>query len=285
MQQCITTSISTWVSSDWVMKQFVENRPLSFTLGIGGGIVALAVGSRLVLVPLFPQLTLDGVGLVLNWLFVAFSLALVAWLGWWDKIRLTAPVNRRGLVYVLPFAAIVFLPVAFGMAIPEVSLIEGEVLPAWVTVVLIVVGVALGAAISEELLYRGVLLRALEPRGRLYAGVVTATVFGVTHVSQIILGAPAMEWLVTMVLIIPTGIGLAAVAFRLESLWPLIVWHLAVDSTALYAARMPPAYIAILVGLTLLIGAMGVWLLRQDDRAARIAARHDSDGIVDPRSV
>lgn len=61
------------------------------------------------LVPLVPQLTLDRIGLVLNWLFVAFSLALVAWLGWWDNIRLTAPVNRRELMYLLPFAAIVYL--------------------------------------------------------------------------------------------------------------------------------------------------------------------------------
>lgn len=268
------------------MNSIIERRPLTFTLGICVGVVGLAVVSRLVLVPLFPQLTIHGIGLVLNWLFVAFSIALVAWLGWWDEIRLTAPVNRRALVYLLPLGAIVFLPVFFGMAVPEVALVEGETLSTWATVALIVVGVALGAALSEELLYRGVLLRALEPRGRLYAGVVTATVFGLTHVSQIVLGAPAVEWLVTMLLIVPTGVGLAAVAFRLESLWPLIVWHFAVDSTALHAASMPTAYIAILIGLTVLVGAMGVWLLRQDDRAVRTEVRNDpTTAVVDPDSV
>lgn len=268
------------------MNTLIERKPLAFTVGIGLGIVALAVVSRLVLVPLFPQLTTQGIGLILNWIFVAFSIALVAWLGWWDKIRLTSPVNRRALVYLLPFAGIVLLPVVFGMAVPELSLVEGEILPAWATIAVIVVGVALGAAVSEELLYRGVLLRALEPRGRLYAGVVTATVFGLTHVSQIILGAPAVEWLVTMILIIPTGIGLAAVAFRLESLWPLIAWHLAVDSTALHAASMPAAYIALLLGLTVLIGVMGVWLLRHDDRVAQADAREDgASPIIDAESA
>lgn len=268
------------------MNTIIERRPLTFTLGIGVGVVTLAVVSRLVLAPLFPQLTLHGIGLILNWMFVAFSIALVAWLGWWDKIRLTEPVNRRAVVYLLPLVAIVFLPVVFGMSVPEVALIEGETLSTWATVAVIVVGVALGAAISEELLYRGVLLRALEPRGRLYAGVVTAAVFGLTHVSQIILGAPVVEWLITIFLIIPTGIGLAAVAFRLESLWPLVVWHLAVDSTALHAASMPTAYIAILLALTVLVGVMGVWLLRQDDRAARTDARNDpASTVIDPDSA
>ncbi|SEO80171.1 CAAX protease self-immunity [Halogranum amylolyticum] len=267
------------------MDTIVERRPLIFTLGIGVGIIALAVVSRLVLAPLLPQLTREGIGLLLNWIFVAFSIGLVSWLGWWDKVRLTAPANRRALVYLLPFAAIVFLPIVFGMAVPEVALIEGETLPAWATIVLIVVGVALGAAISEELLYRGVLLRALEPRGRLYAGVVTATVFGLTHVSQIVLGAPVMEWLVTMFLIIPTGIGLAAVTFRLESLWPLVVWHFAVDSTSLHAASMPTAYVASLLGLTVLVGAMGIWLLRHDDKAARPDARNDlASAVIDSDS-
>ncbi|WP_311172386.1 CPBP family intramembrane glutamic endopeptidase [Halobellus ordinarius] len=266
------------------MQSIVERRPVAVTLGIGAGIVALAVFSRLVLEPLFPQLTQSGIGLVLNWLFVAFSIGLVAWLGWWGKIRLTARVNRRALVYLLPFAAIVFLPVVFGMAVPEVSLVEGEIRPAWLTVVLIVVGVALGAAISEELLYRGVLLRVLEPRGRLFAGVLTATLFGLTHVSQIILGGPAVEWLVSIILIIPMGIGLAAVAFRLESLWPLVVWHLAVDVTALHAASMPTGYIVALVALTIISGVMGIWLLRKDDQVARLATAHDAvDTVVQPK--
>ncbi|MUV57723.1 type II CAAX prenyl endopeptidase Rce1 family protein [Halogeometricum sp. CBA1124] len=96
----------------------------------------------------------------------------------------------------------VFVPVAFGFAIPDVSLVEGTTLPAWAALFVVVVGVALGAAVSEELLYRGVLLRALEPRGRVLAVVLPAVVFGLSHVSQVVLGNSLAEWLPQMILII-----------------------------------------------------------------------------------
>ena len=80
------------------MNTTVERRPIVFTLGVTIALIGVAVAGRLVLAPLLPQLTLDGIGLLLNWLLVGVTIALVAWLGWWEKIRLTAPVNRRALV-------------------------------------------------------------------------------------------------------------------------------------------------------------------------------------------
>lgn len=257
------------------MNTIVERRPIASTLGVTIAIIGLAVAGRLVLVPLLPQLTLDGIGLLLNWLFVGITIALVAWLGWWNKIRLTDPLNRRALVYLLPFAVAVFIPVVFGLAIPEVSLIRGEILPDWATLLILIVGVALGAALFEEILYRGVLLRALESRGHLFAGVVTATAFGLTHASKIILGGSVTEWLPQMILIIPLGIGLAAVAFRLESIWPLVVWHFAVDVTGLLGASQSQVYTLATLGFVLFVGVMGLWLLWQDDRAAKAALSSD----------
>lgn len=266
------------------MKTFVRQRPLAVTVGVTVAVIVLAVGGRLVLAPLVPSLTLAGVGLVLNWVFVVLTLAFVAWLGWWDEIRLTRRVDRRELVYLLPLAAMVAVPVVFGLAIPEISLFEGAVLPAWASLLVVVVGVALGAAIFEEILYRGVLLRALEPRGKLFAGVVTATAFGLTHVSKIILGGSVAEWLPSMLLIIPLGIGLAAVAFRLDTIWPLVVWHFAYDVTSLLGAAQSTAYVVSLLALIAVVGVMGIWLLRQDDRAARRGARVGSESeLADTR--
>lgn len=267
---------------DYVMRIFIRKQPLEFTLGVTVAIITLAVGGRLVLKPLFPSLTLDGIGLVLNWILVALTLALVAWLGWWDEIRLTRRVNRRGLVYLLPLGAMVVLPAVFGLSIPEVSLFEGGLLPPWANLLVIVLGVALGAAVFDEILYRGVLLRALEPRGKLFAGVITAMAFGLTHVLKIILGGSIVEWLPSMLIIIPLGIGLAAVAFRLESIWPLIVWHLAYDVTSLLAASQSAAYVLSLLALIIAVGVMGVWLLWQDHKAARndTRATHERE-VVD----
>ena len=267
------------------MVSIVERRPVEFTLGLTAALIVMTILTRTVLEAVAPQLTLHGIGLVLNWVFVVISIGLVTWLGWWEKIRLTAPVNRRAVVYLLPFAVVVFVPVAFGLAIPEISLIQGQTLPPWAALFVIVVGVALGAAISEELIYRGVLLRALEPRSRLLAVVLPATMFGLAHISQVILGNSLAEWLPQMLLIIPLAIGLGAVALRLESLWPLIVWHFAVDVTGSLAATTSPVYELIAIGFVLLVGAIGVWLLWQDRRATRDAHRQPANMGIDEIGV
>jgi len=254
-----------------VKNSIVERRPVSFALGTLGFVIALTVVSQVVLEALFPRLTADGVALVINWIYVALSIALVAWLGWWSKIRLTARVNRGALVYLLPLLALVLLPVVFGLSLPEVSLVEGATLPDWAVLVTIVFGVALGAGVAEELLYRGVLLRALEPRGRLFAAVLTGVLFGLTHFSRVVLGASVEEWVLGLVLQLPLAVGLAAVAFRLDSLWPLIVWHVAADITLSMAATASTTYVLAFLGLSVLVGAMGLWLLWQDRRTARRA--------------
>jgi membrane protease YdiL (CAAX protease family) len=255
------------------MTSIVERRPISFAVGTLGIVVLLFVATRVVLGSLFPTLTIDGISLITNWILVALVIGLVAWLGWWGKIRLTAPVNRRALVYLVPLFGLVFLPFAFGVEIPDISLTEGVTISGWTALLVIVVGSALGAGLSEEILYRGVLLRALEPKGRLFAALVTAGLFALTHFSQVILGATVGEWLVGVLLMIPMAIGLAAVAFRLGSIWPLIVWHVAVDVTLpLVPTTIGPDATTMFVlgylGFSLLVGLMGVVLLWQDRRAA-----------------
>lgn len=263
------------------MTSIVERRPVSFAVGTLVFVIGITVLSRFVLETLFPSLTLAGIGLVTNWIYVAFSIALVAWLGWWKEIRLVSRLNRRALVYLLPLVAYVLVhPLLAGVAVPEVSLMEGQVLPDWATVIVIVLGVSLGAGIAEELLYRGVLLRALESRGRLFAAVLTAALFGLTHFSRVVLGdATVSEWLLGALLMLPIGIGLAAVAFRLDSLWPLIVWHMASDVSSHLAASESMAYVLSLLGVIVLIGAMGLWLLWQDRQSSKVSGQHKT-GVI-----
>ena len=231
--------------------------------------IAVTIVGRVALEALFPSLTLQGVGLVLNWVFVALVVGLVAWLGWWEKIRLVAPVNRRALIYVLPFVVMVFVPLAFGLAIPEISLVEGTTLPPWAAVVVIVVGVAFGAAVAEELLFRGVLLRALEPHGRVLAVVLPSVVFGLSHISQVILGNSLADWLPQMIIIIPLSVGLGALALRLESLWPLVLWHFAVDVTGGLAANPSALMELVTIGLIFVVFVLGIGLLWHDRKVLR----------------
>ena len=69
-----------------------------------------------------------------------------------------------------------------------------------------------------------------------------------------------------MILIIPLGIGLGAVAFRLESLWPLVLWHFAVDVTAGLVANPSPLMDLAAIALIFVVFVVGVGLLWQDRR-------------------
>ena len=60
-----------------VVTSIVERRPVAFTLGFGVATIALTAVVRPVLEASVPSLTLHGVGLVLNWLFVALVVGLV----------------------------------------------------------------------------------------------------------------------------------------------------------------------------------------------------------------
>ncbi|SDJ94864.1 hypothetical protein SAMN05216226_112114 [Halovenus aranensis] len=100
----------------------------------------------------------------------------------------------------------------------------------------------------------------------------TGVLFGLTHFSRVILSASVAEWLLGVLLMLPIAIGLAAVTFRLDSLWPLIVWHFIADVPLIMMLGTESAtYVLAYLGLTLVIGAMGLWLLLQDQRAGRRA--------------
>jgi hypothetical protein len=68
--------------------------------------------------------------------------------------------------------------------------------------------------------------------------------FGATHLSLLAFGVPLSEALVVAGMSFVSGIGLAAIALRLGTLWPLIVWHFLQNSF--------PAFLT--------AGAMGVWV-------------------------
>jgi membrane protease YdiL (CAAX protease family) len=172
-------------------------------------------------------------------------------------------------VYLVPFAAFALFPLAFDPSLPEISLVEGTVLSDWTILLVIVFDSALGAAVAEELLYRGVLLWALEPRGRVLAALLTAALFVLTHFSRVILGASIEEWILGVFLQFPLATALAAVAFRLDSLWPLVVWHFAADITLPLVGTASTTFVLVYLGLSLVIGGMGLWLLWRDRRIAR----------------
>jgi membrane protease YdiL (CAAX protease family) len=252
--------------------RYFQSRPVQLYVGILAGMLVFGVVARPVVETLAPDLSVIGIRVVLNWLFVALVVGLVAWLGWWRKVRLIAPVASGGRRYLLVLAALLLVPLGVTLAltpapfaVPEFTILDGRPLSTAGVVALVAVGFALGAAVSEELLYRGVVLRSFESRGRIPAALAASVLFGVSHLSLLAVGVPPGEALLVGVLSAISGIGLAAVAFRLGTLWPLIGWHFLQNSfPAFLTAEAMAVFVPVNIAVVLGVAMLGTWLLWTD---------------------
>lgn len=89
---------------------------------------------------------------------------------------------------------------------------------------LVAAAVVLGP-ITEELMYRGVLLRALQPRGKVFAVVVSSAVFAAVHLTGL---DPDQLWLSAAVFLPPLfvlGVLLAVLTQRTGRLGPALFLH------------------------------------------------------------
>ncbi len=252
--------------------RYFQSRPVQLYVGILAAMLVFGVVARPIVETLVPDLSVIGIRVVLNWLFVALVVGLVAWLGWWRKVRLTAPIASGGRRYLLVLAALLLVPVGVTLAltpapfaVPEFTILDGQPLSTAGVIVLVVVGFALGAAVSEELLYRGVVLRSFESRGRIPAALAASFLFGASHLSQLVVGVPLSEVLLVSVLSGVSGIGLAAVAFRLGTLWPLVGWHFLQNSfPAFLTAEAMAVFVPVNIAVVLGVAILGTWLLWTD---------------------
>jgi membrane protease YdiL (CAAX protease family) len=275
--------------------KYFQSRPVQLYVSILAGMLVFGVLARPLVETLAPELSVIGIRVVLNWLFVALVVGLVAWLGWWRKVRLTAPVAPGGRRYLLVLAALLVVPLGVTLAltptpfaVPAFTVVDGQPLSTVGVVVLVVVGFALGAAVSEELLYRGVVLRSFESRGRIPAALAASVLFGASHLSQLAVGVPPSEVVLVSVLSAVSGIGLAAVAFRLGTLWPLVGWHFLQNSfPAFLTAEAMAVFVPVNVAVVLGVAILGTWLLWtdrnvrvvDDEMLADLPTRPAEDGI------
>lgn len=266
------------------MHNYFNRNPLHLYVGLVAGLFVFGVVARPLVDLLVPGLAMMGLRVTINWMFVALVVALVGVLGWWGKVRLTAPIAAGGRRYLVVLAALVVVPMAVtlllvpnALAVPDWSYVEGQELSAMGVGLMIVVGIALGAALSEELLYRGVVLRSLESYGRLRAALASSLLFGLAHLSLLAVGVSVVEALVVAVSSMIVAIGLAAIAFRIGTLWPLIGWHFLQDSgPAFLTAEAIGVYSTVYALLALGLAVGGIWLLWQDRDRSIEAEQHDA---------
>lgn len=270
--------------------RYFQSRPVQLYVGILAAMLAFGVLARPLVETLAPGLSVVGIRVVVNWLFVALVVGLVAWLGWWRKVRLTAPIASGGRRYLLVLAALLFVPLGVTLAltsapfaVPEFTIRDGQPLSTGGVVVLVVVGFALGAAVSEELLYRGIVLRSFESRGRISAALAASFLFGVSHLSLLAVGVPLSEVLLVGALSAVSGIGLAAIAFRLGTLWPLVGWHFLQNSfPAFLTAEAMAVFVPVNIAVVLGVAILGTWLLWTDHNTGVVDEGIPADATTQP---
>lgn len=111
-----------------------------------------------------------------------------------------------------------------------------------VQIVLVFAYVVVGPAV-EELTYRGVLLRALEPRGKWFAIIVSSTVFAAIHLPGIDLSDPWRSALLYIPPFLILGMLLAWLTLRNGRLGPAIFLHSGWNLLAAFVLLLPPELI------------------------------------------
>lgn len=191
-------------------------------------------------------------------LLLAGTLAIVALSGWWRQSGLTAIWQSQGWVLIL--AGLLFLE----------YLLTTPVLIAhakWSILAQALLLVAL-VGFNEESLMRGVVLHGLSPRGPLFAGLVSAAIFGLLHLGNLLsIHQPSA---VALQAFNAANLGLlfAALRLRMASLWPVIAAHALWDLPGIllgYPMANPPPVgaLGLTVDLVLIlpIGGLGLGLL------------------------
>ena len=180
--------------------------------------VAVIIGFGATAKAVWPELTSGAAGLstlqvLLQAVLTLLPLPFAHTLGW-RRAGFTRP--HRLAVVLFPLATVVF-----GYL--------GQVRPQPVATVALAVALVVLVAVGEETAFRGVLLPLLLPRGVGFAVTVSSALFGLTHLANLVLGAPLPGVLLQVLFAGMGAAGFAALRLRTGSLWPSIVLHAAYD--------------------------------------------------------
>jgi membrane protease YdiL (CAAX protease family) len=184
-------------------------------------------------------------------------LAVAPRFGSWTELGVTAPRHwRRPALFVVP-SLLALSPLVLGVA--PVS--AGRL--AFLVVAYAVTGV------MEELMWRGVVQRVLGPLGAGRAVLITAALFGLAHLGNLVYRDGAAMVLAQAWGAFCFGVGYGALRHRTGTLVPLMVLHFVTDLAAAIGA-VPT--IPTLVAQDVVLLGMGLWLIARPAGVARPVA-------------
>lgn len=241
------------------IKNIFMKRPV---LGSLLAILSILIGAALLhqLISMFlPPLDKEPSAVLMIAMRVIITIAIIAWLGWWKDVGLTAPRLWRNCKLLLFLAPLPFIPLLDGIEATDASQ------------VVFLGTAALMIAVSEELLYRGILLRTLQPYGVVKAVLGLAVLFGVVHVPNIFVGGDPGFELLRLTMTVGGAIGLAVIRLRTDMIWGVMAAHWGLDFTEYLATGGIPALgtghefsseaIFMMIAYSVFLGAVGLYLL------------------------
>ena len=239
------------------MNSFALARPIAFVLCVVAGFEALLLAVLLAARLWFPDLPLSALDSPLLLVQAVFTAGIIIALGWWKKTGFGAMPTAHDLGFaLLPLAVLVLPTIALGVELPTGA--RGLMLGLMVLLI----------AFHEEGIFRGVIVQALAPLGYVQAAAGSAILFGLIHFNSLLVGRNVDFVIAQVVASVLGGFGLAAMRLRMKSIWPLVGLHAINDffqfsvTGGLGAAEVGSLLVYAKVGLSLIIGLYGIYLLR-----------------------
>lgn len=223
---------------------------------VGAFVVAGALTRRLGLRPE----ALYGIGFVI---LTVVSLVLLTQMRWWKEVGFR-PLREYRLLWLpaLPLIGTLYQFFSGGG-----ELVRGSVLS------FMLVLTALNG-FAEEVFYRGLMLRALVPKGRWRALVVTSLIFSFTHSLNVLTGWSTERVLWQLSYSFAFGFGWAAFALHTRTIWPLILIHflnnffsLSGSGSVIQTGQVSTISRGIMVIYTVAFIVYGVLVTRSDGKA------------------
>ena len=229
------------------------NADLLRALLISAAWIALSIGADLVLRATLPGIDPRWASLWIVLLLAVLAAGGVSAMGWWHQVGYTAIGDWRNRGWLALAAALTLLPLAAGIRPLDAP-----------TYGLLVAGYAL-TGFAEETVFRGVLVKLLERRSPIGIASLTAILFGLVHLSNIVIRGEVAVIAAQAVGAAAFGFGYVALRLRTNALLPLVITHLLTD-LFLQMGRLP--LIPVAVGQDVILFGVGVYLLRGWTRPA-----------------
>jgi len=186
------------------------------------------------------------------------ALLLVSGLAWWHRVGFIR-WRWRDFLCALP---LLFLPAL--MLVSQLGKVHVSQ-----QIVLFALLAAM-TAFAEETVFRGIAIRVLEPRGVVYAVIVSSVIFGLAHFVNLLQGSSLPVTIGQVVFAGLIGVAFAAPFIYTGSIWPIIVFHFIQDFVAFWTTgslknTAPSSLSDVVLPILLIIPVTlyGVWLIRR----------------------